>query len=187
MLDNGNIEVGVHIADVTAFVHPSTPIDEAAASRATSVYLVERRIDMLPKALTEDICSLRGGVERMVFSVLWELTPGADVVSYRFTKAVIKSRAALSYQEAQLRMDDPAQRDAITEGLRRLNDLAKKLRRRRASAGALTLASPEVKFTLDSETLDPLDVGMYQARAIATGVWGWRPGGRGTSLCTWRL
>lgn len=95
-----------------------------------------------------------------------ELTPEAEVVSHRFTKAVIKSKAALSYQEAQARIDDPAQTDAITEGLRRLNRLAKKLRQGRAAAGALTLASPEVKFTLDSETLDPMDVGMYQARIL---------------------
>ncbi|XP_061373470.1 exosome complex exonuclease RRP44 homolog A-like [Gastrolobium bilobum] len=71
-LPNGNFEVGVHIADVTNFVHPGTPLDKEAAQRGTSVYLVERRIDMLPKPLTEDICSLRSDVERLAFSVIWE-------------------------------------------------------------------------------------------------------------------
>lgn len=77
-------------------------------------------------------------------------------------QAVIKSRAALSYQEAQMRIDDSRMEDEITSGLRNLMKVAKVLRARRAAAGALQLASPEVKFQLDSETLDPLDVGMYQ-------------------------
>jgi exoribonuclease R len=70
------------------------------------VYMVERRIDMLPKPLTEDICSLRADVERLAFSVLWEMTAEAEIVSVSFTKSIIKSSAALSYVEAQARMDD---------------------------------------------------------------------------------
>ncbi|GMP26912.1 hypothetical protein CsSME_00003152 [Camellia sinensis var. sinensis] len=117
-LPNGNFEVGVHIADVTNFVHPGTPLDDEATQRGTSVYLVERRIDMLPKPLTEDICALRADVERLAFSVIWirktvelvifalEMTPEAEIISTRFTKSVIKSCATLSYVEAQARMDD---------------------------------------------------------------------------------
>ncbi|KAK4782897.1 hypothetical protein SAY86_007271 [Trapa natans] len=163
-LPNGHFEVGVHIADVTNFVHPGTPLDDEASQRGTSVYLVERRIDMLPKPLTEDICSLRADVERLAFSVLWEMTPEAEVISTRFTKSIIKSCAALSYIEAQARMDDSRLVDPLTTDLRNMNALAKKMRLRRIEKGALTLASAEVKFQIDTETHDPLDIGMYQIR-----------------------
>lgn len=163
-LCNGNFEVGVHIADVTNFVHPGTPLDDEASKRGTSVYLVERRIDMLPKPLTEDICSLRADVERLAFSVIWELTPEAEIISTRYTKSVIKSCAALSYVEAQARMDDSRLMDPLTTDLRNMNSLAKKMRQRRIERGALTLASAEVKFQIDTETHDPLDIGMYQIR-----------------------
>ncbi|KAG4139233.1 hypothetical protein ERO13_D07G178500v2 [Gossypium hirsutum] len=163
-LPNGNYEVGVHIADVTNFVHPGTPLDGEASQRGTSVYLVERRIDMLPKPLTEDICSLRADVERLAFSVIWEMTPDAEIISTRFTKSVIKSCAALSYVEAQARMDDSRLMDPLTTDLRNMNALAKIMRQRRIDRGALTLASAEVKFQIDTETHDPLDIGMYQIR-----------------------
>ncbi|XP_027347778.1 exosome complex exonuclease RRP44 homolog A isoform X1 [Abrus precatorius] len=163
-LPNGNFEVGVHIADVTNFVHSGTPLDDEAAQRGTSVYLVERRIDMLPKPLTEDICSLRSDVERLAFSVIWEMTPEADIISSRYTKSIIKSSAALSYVEAQARMDDSRLMDPLTTDLRNMNSLAKKMRLRRIERGALTLASAEVKFQIDTETHDPLDIGMYQIR-----------------------
>ncbi|KAK1326045.1 hypothetical protein QJS10_CPA01g00238 [Acorus calamus] len=163
-LPSGNYEVGVHIADVTNFVHPGTPLDEEAARRGTSVYLVERRIDMLPKPLTEDVCSLKSDVERLAFSVIWEMTPEAEIISTRYTKSVIKSCAAMSYVEAQARMDDSRLVDPLTQDLRNLNTLAKIMRLRRIERGALTLASAEVKFQLDTETHDPLDIGMYQIR-----------------------
>lgn len=164
VLSNGNFEVGVHIADVTNFVHPGTALDNEAAQRGTSVYLVERRIDMLPKPLTEDICSLRADVERLAFSVIWEMTPEAEIISTKYTKSVIKSCAALSYVEAQARMDDSRLVDPVTTNLRNMNALAKIMRQRRIDRGALTLASAEVKFQIDTETHDPLDIGMYQIR-----------------------
>jgi len=164
-LENGNWELGVHIADVTHFVHPGTAMDVEAASRATTTYLVQRRIDMLPKPLTEDICSLRADVERLAFSVMWEITDDtAEIVNSQFTKSVIRSRAALTYQEAQSRIDDSRLHDEISENLRQMNRLAKIMRQRRTDRGALSLASPEVKFEIDTETHDPLDVGMYQLR-----------------------
>ncbi|XP_021907868.1 exosome complex exonuclease RRP44 homolog A [Carica papaya] len=163
-LPNENFEVGVHIADVTNFIHPGTPLDYEATQRGTSVYLVDRRIDMLPKPLTEDICSLRADVERLAFSVIWEMTPEAEIVSMRYTKSVIKSCAALSYVEAQARMDDSRLTDSVTTDLRNMNALAKIMRQRRIDRGALTLASAEVKFQIDTETHDPLDIGMYQIR-----------------------
>ncbi|KAF8405573.1 hypothetical protein HHK36_010480 [Tetracentron sinense] len=163
-LPNGNFEVGVHIADVTNFVHPGTPLDDEATQRGTSVYLVERRIDMLPKPLTEDICSLRSDVERLAFSVIWVHASLFLTISTRYTKSVIKSCAALSYVEAQARMDDSRLMDPLTTDLRNMNTLAKIMRLRRIERGALTLASAEVKFQIDTETHDPLDIGMYQIR-----------------------
>lgn len=88
-------------------------------------------------------------------------------MSITYTKSTIRSRAALTYAEAQARIDDERLVDDITLSLRRLNTLAKVLRRRRAERGALQLASPEVKFEIDTETHDPLDVGMYQVRYMA--------------------
>jgi len=96
--------------------------------------------------------------------VIWEVTSNAQVFSTSFTKSVIRSRAALTYEEAQARIDDARLTDEITENLRVMNSLAKILRRRRTERGALSLASPEVKFEIDTETHDPLDVGMYQVR-----------------------
>jgi exosome complex exonuclease DIS3/RRP44 len=129
---------------------------------------VQRRLDMLPKPLTEDICSLRGGVERLAFSVFFRFDAQTNLpvpgVSPRFTKSVIKSNAALTYAEAQTMMDDAGDDAPLTVDLRGINACARALRRRRLDAGALTLASPEVRFELDKETSDPLDVGMYVTR-----------------------
>lgn len=161
LLPNGNFRVGVHIADVTYFVAPDSPIDLEAQERCTTVYLVERRTDMLPGLLTTDLCSLVANVDRLTFSVLWEMTPEGEIVSKKFGRAVICSRAALSYAAAQARIDDKTDESDITQSLRRLNTLAKILRERRAEKGALELASQEVKFELDSETHDPLDVATY--------------------------
>jgi exosome complex exonuclease DIS3/RRP44 len=163
-LSSGNYELGVHIADVTHFLHPGSAMDAEASSRATTTYLVQRRIDMLPKPLTEDICSLRADVERLAFSVLWEITEDAQVLSTSFTKSVIKSRAALTYAEAQTRIDDERMQDELTCNLRAMLSISKLLRKARMDRGALELASPEVKFEIDTETQDPLDVGMYQLR-----------------------
>ena len=164
-LPNGNIEAGVHIADVSFFVRPDTPMDAEAASRGTTVYLVDRRIDMLPHLLGTNLCSLRPFVERLAFSTVWELTPSAEVVNVRFFKSVIASKAAFTYEEAQNRKDDLSLNDAITESIRLLNDMAIKLRRGRMEAGALNLASPEVRIHLDSaESSAPIDVEQKEMR-----------------------
>eukprot|EP00931_Biecheleriopsis_adriatica_P073849 TRINITY_DN4805_c0_g1_i1.p1 TRINITY_DN4805_c0_g1~~TRINITY_DN4805_c0_g1_i1.p1 ORF type:complete len:1041 (+),score=211.65 TRINITY_DN4805_c0_g1_i1:97-3219(+) len=163
-LPNGNFRLGVHIADVTHFVHPDTAIDKEAAERCTTVYLVERRTDMLPSLLTTDLCSLRGNVERLTFSVLWEITPQAEIIDTKFCKAIIHSKAAMSYAEAQARIDDSKDQSEITLSLRNLLHLTKIIRANRVAAGALELASQEVRFELDSETQDPTDVAEYQQR-----------------------
>eukprot|EP00049_Salpingoeca_infusionum_P001523 m.48938 g.48938 ORF g.48938 m.48938 type:complete len:1097 (-) comp11071_c0_seq2:2033-5323(-) len=162
-LDNGNYEVGVHIADVTHFIRPNTAIDKEAAKRGTTVYLTNRRIDMVPGLLSSNLCSLRGGEERFAFSCMWELTPDAEVVRTDFAKTVIRSRVAMMYSEAQFRIDDKSDQTSLTKGLRVLNGLAKKLRARRLSQGALMLASTEVRFSLDSETHDPVELELKKA------------------------
>jgi exosome complex exonuclease DIS3/RRP44 len=157
-LPNGNFEVGVHIADVSHFVKPANAMDHEASIRGTTVYLVDKRIDMLPMLLGTDLCSLKPFVERYAFSVLWELDQSADIVNVRFTKSVIKSREAFSYEQAQLRIDDASQQDDLTKGMRMLLMLSKKLKQKRMDAGALSLSSPEVKVQMESETSDPIDV-----------------------------
>jgi exosome complex exonuclease DIS3/RRP44 len=157
-LPNGNFAVGVHIADVSHFVKPNNAMDKEASQRGTTVYLVDKRIDMLPMLLGTDLCSLKPYVERYAFSVLWEITPEADIVNSTFTKSVIRSREAFSYEQAQIRIDDKSQQDELTNGMRTLLMLSKKLKQKRMDAGALNLASPEVKVQTESETSDPVDV-----------------------------
>ncbi|XP_049849397.1 uncharacterized protein LOC126318621 [Schistocerca gregaria] len=178
-LENGNFQVGVHIADVSHYVKEGSQLDEEARKRGNTVYLVDRRIDMLPRELGECLCSINCGVDRYAFSVLWELTPPStenkstsdadndtdmQIVGHSFHKTVVRSRANLSYGEAQTRMDDLNKNDELTQSLRLLNRMAKVLRSRRIKAGALVLASPEVNFIKDQETQDPIDVEMYQAK-----------------------
>ncbi|KAG0151896.1 hypothetical protein CROQUDRAFT_650470 [Cronartium quercuum f. sp. fusiforme G11] len=165
-LENGNVEVGVHIADVSHFVHPDTPMDSEAASRGTTVYLVDKRIDMLPSLLGTNLCSLKPNVERLAFSVIWELDPQTgSIVNVRFTRSVIKSKAAFTYEAAQNRKDDSSFTDNITISIRLLNELAIKLKAARMRAGALNLASPEVKIQMESsESSDPVDVEQKEAR-----------------------
>ncbi|XP_065222316.1 exosome complex exonuclease RRP44 [Planococcus citri] len=163
LLDNGNYEVGVHIADVSHFIRPGTAIDEEAALRATTVYLVDKRIDMVPELLSSNLCSLRGNEERFAFSCIWEITDKAEIVKTRFCKSIIRSKAAFTYEEAQLIIDDASKNDSIAKSLRGLNKLAKILKRRRIDNGALVLASPEIRFYIDSETHDPIEV---QAKKI---------------------
>ena len=157
-LPNGNLEVGVHIADVSHFVKPNNAMDAEASLRGTTVYLVDKRIDMLPMLLGTDLCSLKPYVERYAFSVIWEITKHADIVNSTFTKSVIRSREAFSYEQAQIRIDDKSQEDELTQGMRTLLKLSKKLRQKRMNAGALNLASPEVRVQTESETSDPVDV-----------------------------
>ena len=155
-LPNGNFEVGVHIADVSHFVKPGNPMDDEASARGTTVYLVDKRIDMLPPLLGTDLCSLKPYVERYAFSTLWEITPNAEIVSSSFTKSVILSKEGFSYEQAQKRIDDPKSTDELTQGMRTLLSLSQKLRQKRMDAGALNLSSPEVRIEADSESSDSL-------------------------------
>lgn len=164
-LPNGNFEVGVHIADVSHYVKPGTPLDDEASNRCTSVYMVDRRIDMLPALLSTNLCSLRADVDRLAFSCVWELTPTAEIVDTRFHKSVIKSIAAFTYGEAQDRLDKGLT-DDVSNCVRWMNNLAKCLKNKRFEAGALSLASTELKFLLDRETQKPTEMAMYQTKEV---------------------
>ncbi|CAF0742440.1 unnamed protein product [Rotaria sp. Silwood1] len=152
LLENGNFECGVHIADVTHFVRPNTALDLEARERGTTVYLTDRRIDMLPVLLSGNLCSLRGGEER------WEITPDAKIIKTIFHKSIIKSKSAMTYEQAQTIKDDSGINDEIALSLRRLHSIAAQLRQKRLDKGALVLESSEVRFQLDTETHDPLSV-----------------------------
>jgi len=164
VLPNGNYQVGVSIADVTHYVSAGSAMDLEAANRSTSTYLVNKRLDMLPALLTTDLCSLKANVDRYAFSIIWEVTPEAEILNVDFKKSVIHSIAALTYQQAQSFIDQPdcqSDDDPQVGAVKRLASLARKFRKKRIEAGALTLASPEVKFVLDSESLNPTDVQAY--------------------------
>ncbi|KAI7867430.1 exosome complex exonuclease RRP44-like protein [Spinellus fusiger] len=163
-LENGNYELGVHIADVTYFVKPGQAMDEEAASRGTTVYLVDKRIDMLPGLLGTNLCSLRSNVDRLAFSCIWQVNENADIIDVEFTKSIIRSKHSFTYEEAQNRMDDEWMQDDITNGIRVMNSMAKKLRQKRIDRGALTLSSPEVRFNLENDSQDPVDVEMKELK-----------------------
>ncbi|XP_018423932.1 PREDICTED: exosome complex exonuclease RRP44 [Nanorana parkeri] len=157
-LENGNLEVGVHIADVSHFIRPGNALDQESAVRGTTVYLCDKRIDMVPELLSSNLCSLRSQVDRLAFSCIWEMSNDAKIIHTTYTKSVINSKASLTYAEAQMRIDSPDMNDEITKSLRLLNKLAKILKKQRIDNGALTLSSPEVRFHMDSETHDPIDL-----------------------------
>lgn len=150
-------------------------MDKEAAHRSTSTYLVERRLDMLPSLLTTQLCSLRSSEDHLAFSVIWEMDDDANIYDVTFCKSAIRSVASLTYDEAQVMLDNPVPLNEsnlaskVNNSVNMLNHLALVLRRKRIEMGALTLASPEVRFKLDVETQNPTDVAMYnlkQANAL---------------------
>ncbi len=147
ILDNGNIEVGVHIADVTYYVHPESVIDREAFSRATSVYLVDRTIPMLPERLCNQICSLRPDEEKLCFSAIFEMNEKAEVLKSRICRTVIKSDRRFTYEEAQ-QVIETGEGDC-KEAILCLDKLAKQLREKRFANGAINFDRYEVKFEID--------------------------------------
>ncbi|KAM0672595.1 exosome catalytic subunit dis3 [Ordospora colligata] len=146
-LANGNIEVGVHIADVTFYVGKGSGLDEVAKDRCTSVYLPEMRIDMLPAVLSTNLCSLVEGKERAVFSVVWEVSMSGEIISTRFCRSVIKSRRAMSYEEANNIINEKRMKgNEIQETLNRLNGISKILRKKRFEKGSLDMSTRDVVF-----------------------------------------
>ncbi|MBE6300821.1 MAG: ribonuclease R [Parabacteroides distasonis] len=152
-LNNGNWEVGVHIADVTHYVKPESLIDREAYNRATSIYLVDRTIPMLPERLCNQICSLRPNEEKLCFSVIFELNTDAEVIQSHITRTIIKSNRRFTYEEAQQIIE--TQEGEYKEEILTLNDLAQKIREKRFKSGAIAFDRYEVKFDID-ETGKPL-------------------------------
>lgn len=159
-LENGNTEVGIHIADVSHYVTPGTALDAEAYRRATSVYLVDRTIPMLPEVLSNELCSLNPDVDRLTMSAVFEITPKFEVVNEWFGKTVIHSHYRFTYENAQEVLD---KKDVSLPGGQFLKELeaalaiAQDLEKKRFASGALSLDTPEVKFTLD-ETGHPTGV-----------------------------
>lgn len=142
-------EVGVHIADVTHYVKPGDLIDVEAEKRATSVYLVDRTIPMLPERLSNGLCSLRPNEEKLCFSVIFNMNDKAEVKKSRIARTVIKSDSRLTYEEAQTVIETG--KGAFATEILKLNDLAKQLRDRRFANGAINFERYEVKFNLDEK------------------------------------
>lgn len=154
-LGNGNWEVGVHIADVTFYVKPGSLTEDEAKQRATSVYLVDRVVPMLPERLSNHICSLNPGEDKLTFSAVFELNDKAEVIQEWFGRTIINSDKQFSYAEAQHVIDSEAgpMKDQVLE----LHSLAQQLRKRRFSAGSFAFEKVELKFDLD-ESGKPLAI-----------------------------
>ena len=148
-LDSGLWEVGVHIADVTYYVREGSLIDREAEKRATSVYLVDRTIPMLPERLCNFLCSLRPDEEKLAYSVIFEMNDKAEVKKSRVVHTVIRSDRRFTYEEAQERLES-GQGDYVEE-LQQLDKLAKQLRDQRFKAGAINFDRYEVKFEIDEK------------------------------------
>lgn len=160
-LKNGNWEVGVHIADVTHYVTPNSIIEDEAQSRATSVYLVDRVVPMLPERLSNGVCSLRPNEDKLCFSAIFELTDEADLAKEWFGKTVIHSNRRFTYEEAQ-QVIETGEGDFSSEMLT-LNKLAGKLRDNRFKNGSIAFERVEIKFEIDDKG-KPLSVYFKEAK-----------------------
>ncbi|XP_043989135.1 DIS3-like exonuclease 2 isoform X2 [Gambusia affinis] len=178
-LPDGNFEVGVHIADVSYFVKEGTSLDNMASQRATSVYLVQMVVPMLPRLLCEELCSLNPLTDRLTFSVIWKLTPEGKILDEWFGRSVVHSCVKLSYDDAQRLIEAPERLfppdelppidaehtvDEIHQAVLHLHSIAKNLRAQRFLGGALRLDQPKLSFTLDKETMTPQGCYIYEYR-----------------------
>ena len=156
-LENGNCEVGVHIADVTHYVRPHDIVDEEARRRGTSVYLVDRTVPMLPEKLCNKLCSLRPNEEKLTFSAVFEMTPLGRIVDRWYGKTVIYSDHRFAYEDAQkiIEAGPKATHEGVSEEIKdavlTLHNLASKLRKKRFAAGAISFDRPEMKVEVDEK------------------------------------
>jgi len=148
-LEGKRWEVGIHIADVTHYVHPDTLIDDEGAQRGTSVYLVDRVVAMLPERLSNFICSLRPNEDKLCFSAVFEMTDNAQITGEWFGRTIIRSDRRFSYKEAQ-KIIDTGEGDLSHEMLT-LNRLSRILRERRFKSGAVAFEREEVKIEVDEK------------------------------------
>ncbi len=172
LLEDGNLEVGIHIADVTYYVKPGTPVDKEAQARGTSVYLVDRTVPMLPEKLSNKLCSLRPAEEKLTFSAVFKLSPNGKVIDSWFGRTLIISDYRFDYDLAQeiIEAGEEAMKRSFGEGsvsgivpddvkqaVLALNTLALKLRKKRFQQGAINFERPEMKVIVD-ENGKPVDV-----------------------------
>lgn len=148
-LENGNYEIGVHIADVSHYITPDSALDKEAFERGTSVYLVDRVIPMLPEKLSNGLCSLRPKEDKLCFAAVFELDTNANVINQWFGKTIIHSNRRFAYEEAQEIIEGNSKE--LYEEMKILNELAYKLRERKFKEGAISFESTEVKFKLDEK------------------------------------
>ena len=178
-LDDSRYKVGVHIADVSYFVQELTALDKEAQERATSVYLVQQVVPMLPRPLCENLCSLNPGTDRLAFSVEWILTQNGDILEEWFGKSVINSAVKLAYEHAQDMLESPHRTwkaeelpeirppwtsNIISDKVNMLQSIAVHLRQKREASGALRLDQPKLCFRLDRESGLPQGFKMYEHR-----------------------
>jgi ribonuclease R len=154
-LENGNWEIGVHIADVSHYVKPGSQLEEEAYRRATSIYLVDRTIPMLPEKLSNHVCSLRPNEDKLCFSAVFELDDNAKIHHEWFGRTIIRSQRRFNYDEVQEIIE--AKKGELSTEILILDGLAKKLRAERFSKGAINFESREVRFKLD-ENAKPISV-----------------------------
>lgn len=178
VLKNGNFEIGVHISDVSYFLKEGSALDELVKLRATSIYMVDNVYHMLPKPLCF-LCSLLPGEDKLAFSVFWEITPDAQVLSTRFAKTVINSCTQLAYEHAQVMLDKPTENlraeefppilhdytpNFLSRIVNQLQSIAVQLRARRMENGCIKINQPKLSFTLDPNTGKPTSYAMYELK-----------------------
>ncbi|KAM5155971.1 DIS3-like exonuclease 2 isoform 3-T5 [Callospermophilus lateralis] len=178
-LADGTFEVGVHIADVSYFVPEGSHLDKVAADRATSVYLVQKVVPMLPRLLCEELCSLNPMTDKLTFSVIWTLTPEGKILKEWFGRTIIRSCTKLSYEHAQSMIESPSEKipeeelppispehssEEVHQAVLNLHRIAKQLRQQRFVDGALRLDQLKLAFILDSETGLPQGCHIYEYR-----------------------
>jgi ribonuclease R len=149
VLKNGNLEIGVHIADVSHYVEPDTALDEMAYKKATSVYLPDRVNPMLPEHISNVLCSLRPAEDKLTFSAVFEMTPKGSVKKYWLGKTAIHSNHRFTYEEVQEIIEKET--GPYSDEVLLLNSIARRLRKKRFDAGAINFSSTEVRFKLDEK------------------------------------
>lgn len=150
-LENGNYQLGVHIADVSHFVQQGSRIDQEGLERGTSIYLVDRVIPMLPEHLSNGLCSLQPDRQRLTFSCIMELTPQGQVVNYHLQPSIITNKRRFNYEEVQGIIDDKNSADEYSKLLKEMHSLSRNLRKNRFAKGSIDFDTPEVRFKLDEK------------------------------------
>lgn len=160
-LPNGNFEIGVHIADVSYYVHPGTAIDKEAYERATSVYLADRVLPMLPEKISNELCSLRPDEDKLTFSTVWEITPKSEIKSRWIGKTIIHSDHRFTYEEVQGIIE--TKKGLHTNEVLVLNSISQQFRKRRFEKGAINFSSQEIRFKLD-ENAFPVGIEIKESK-----------------------